>query len=294
MAANWLHPTHAITRGLPRSFANALQMSAPPVSIDVDVARQQHDAYNNLIMKLVPNWVGLPADESVPDCLFVEDTAFFVPIEGTSQTTKEPLECVCVITRPGADSRKPEVPPVHNCIVHMGMPKDQVFEVTEPGTIDGGDVMYTPQALWIGLSKRTNQAAVDQVASFLQAYNVPVVAFSMGSGGHVLHLKSVVTLLDSDCLLVADNDTGRHVVAQAEAHPLLKGKFKYVYVPDQLAANVLRIGSHVVMQAGFPASGDIVRAECAARGLTVHTLGMGETAKADGALTCCSLLFRLP
>jgi hypothetical protein len=109
MAAKWLQPTHAITRGLPNSFANALQMSVPPVTIDVDIAARQHDAYNSLIMQLVPNWIGLPADESVPDCLFVEDTAFFVPVEGTSSTTGEPLECVCVITRPGADSRKPEV-----------------------------------------------------------------------------------------------------------------------------------------------------------------------------------------
>lgn len=109
MSPTWLHPSHAITRQTPNSFADALQISSPPISIDVQISKNQHDAYGNLIKTLVPNRIDIPADESVPDCQFVEDTAFFVPVEGENSSTGRPLECICIITRPGADSRKAEV-----------------------------------------------------------------------------------------------------------------------------------------------------------------------------------------
>ena len=66
------------------------------------------------------------------------------------------------------------------------------------------------------------------------------------------------------------------------------------FVPDTIAANVLSLNEHVVTQAGHPASQARIAELCAARGLTLHTLGMAELAKADGALTCCSLLFKGP
>ena len=42
--------------------------------------------------------------------------------------------------------------------------------------------------------------------------------------------------------------------------------------------------------AGFPQSEAIIARVCEETGLTLHTLDMSELAKADGALTCCSVL----
>ena len=62
----------ALVRGLPASFISALQLEKTP--IDAGIASCQHDDYNRLIRTLVPQIIELPADEALPDCVFVEDT----------------------------------------------------------------------------------------------------------------------------------------------------------------------------------------------------------------------------
>lgn len=67
-----------------------------------------------------------------------------------------------------------------------------------------------------------------------------------------------------------------------------------VWVPDQLSANVVRVGRRVLFQAGrHPESEAAIRGACEERGLEPVRVSMAEFAKADGALTCCSLLFSL-
>ncbi len=113
-------------------------------------------------------------------------------------------------------------------------------------------------------------------------------------------LHGQMTALSEDTIVVADIPQGHALVnliqntrdgpfAPATRPPPLE----FVYVPDMLCSNILRIGPHVVMQAGYPKSEAVLRPQCEKRGLTLHTLEMGEFAKADGALTCCSLLFSL-
>lgn len=97
------HITHAITRGLPRSFSKALQMDDPPVTIDVEIADKQHEEYNAVLKSLVKTVIHVPADEACPDAVFIEDTAFFVQSALPGGATH------VVITLPGAPSRRPEV-----------------------------------------------------------------------------------------------------------------------------------------------------------------------------------------
>lgn len=62
--------------------------------------------------------------------------------------------------------------------------------------------------------------------------------------------------------------------------------------PPAVAANVLLLGGgHVVMQAGCAASQALLGRLCSERALSLHTLPRAtELIKADGALTCCSIL----
>ena len=57
--------------------------------------------------------------------------------------------------------------------------------------------------------------------------------------------------------------------------------------PDADAVNVLRIADTVLVAAGFPQTAERI----AGLGLRVRTLDNSELRKAEGALTCCSLLF---
>ncbi|CAB1437514.1 unnamed protein product [Pleuronectes platessa] len=87
--------THAIVRGIPASLAGeALRICA--AEVDLAGARREHDAYVEVLRtRLRLDVVELPADEAMPDCVFVEDAA---------------VVCgdTALITRPGAESRRTE------------------------------------------------------------------------------------------------------------------------------------------------------------------------------------------
>ncbi|CAG11564.1 unnamed protein product, partial [Tetraodon nigroviridis] len=95
--AEFGHYTHAVVRGIPASLAKgALRMTQ--AEVDVDGARKDHRAYVDILRtELGLEVVELPADESFPDCVFVEDAA---------------VVCgdTALITRPGAESRRGEPP----------------------------------------------------------------------------------------------------------------------------------------------------------------------------------------
>lgn len=96
LMAEFGHYTHAVVRGIPASLAKgALRMAE--AEVDLDGARRDHAAYVDVLKnKLGLEVVELPADESFPDCVFVEDAA---------------VVCgdTALITRPGAESRRGEV-----------------------------------------------------------------------------------------------------------------------------------------------------------------------------------------
>lgn len=98
--AGFGHFTHAVVRGIPASLATeALRISE--AEVDLDKARREHDAYVEVLRTRVGlEVVELPADESLPDCVFVEDAA---------------VVCgdTALITRPGAESRRREVGKLH-------------------------------------------------------------------------------------------------------------------------------------------------------------------------------------
>jgi dimethylargininase len=52
-------------------------------------------------------------------------------------------------------------------------------------------------------------------------------------------------------------------------------------------ANVARVGDHVLCAAAFPRT----RERLERRGLSVAAVDLSELAKAEGAVTCCSLIF---
>lgn len=90
--------THAVVRGIPASLVKeALRTSQAEVEVDLAKARREHEAYVEVLgTRLGLEVVELPADEELPDCVFVEDAA---------------VVCgdTALITRPGAESRRREV-----------------------------------------------------------------------------------------------------------------------------------------------------------------------------------------
>lgn len=261
-------PEIAIVRNLPLSFANCLKEHSPIKPINVDLAHRQHEAYVSAINELVSNSIQLPSDESLPDCCFIEDTAVVIGKRAA-------------ISFLGAPERRGEEVLIEKTLGELGI---ETIRVHQPGTIDGGDVLFTGRHLFIGLSRRTNEFGAIQLKKIF-GESIPVSNLKVEG---TLHLKSVMSAFDPHTILFADSAAGRLIASQIEAK--FPNAYEFVYLPDAVAANVLSIGNTIVIQDGFPESEEILVSLALKRGKKVRKLQMSEFVKADGALTCCSLL----
>jgi dimethylargininase len=250
----------AITRLVSRSIVNCELTHLERLPIDLQNARRQHHAYELLLRSQGVEVLSLPEEPNLPDAVFVEDVAVVLD------------ECA-IITRPGADSRKPEAESVARALA----PYRELFTIQAPGTVDGGDVLTVDKAIFVGLTKRSNQAAIEQMQAFVTPYGYSLYAVSVSG---CLHLKSAVTQVAKNTLLInptwvdKNNFPGMQFIEVDSAEPY--------------AANALLIGEAVLYQPAYPKT--IARLEMA--GIHPLLVDQSELAKAEGALTCCSLIFK--
>jgi dimethylargininase len=260
----------ALVRNLSDSFEESLKLNPPTVPIDLNLAKQQHENYTVLLEKLVPKVIRLDADPNHPDCNFIEDTAIIV-------------NDIAVISRMGAPERRGEEIPVAHVIEELGI--KNIIYLQSPGTMDGGDILYTGKHLFVGLSKRTNEYALKQLKEIFQD-KTEVIGIPVTEG---LHLKSVISFFDPETLIVAATPAGMKIQSNIELST--NSDYMFVSVPESIASNVLRIGSSLIVQEGFSASETILQDLCNLKFVTLIKINMSELIKADGALTCGSLLF---
>lgn len=260
----------ALVRNLANSFQDSLKLNQPLLPIDLDLAKQQHEKYIQLLEILVPHVIRLEADQNHPDCNFIEDTAIIV-------------NDITVISNMGAVARRGEEIPVADALKKLGF--KNIACIQSPGTMDGGDILYTGKHLFVGLSHRTNEHAFNQLKNIFHG-KIEVIAIPVIQG---LHLKSIISFFDSQTLIVADTPAGMYIQEKIELST--HNDYAFVAVPESIACNVLRIGSTLVVQEGFLASEEILQNLCNQKLVTLVKINMSELIKADGALTCGCLLF---
>lgn len=261
----------AFTRSISPSFEHCQLTHVPRLPIDLERARAQHDAYEWALVDLGCTIRRIDSGPDMPDSVFIEDTAVMVR-EGA------------VIARPGAETRRAEVPAVTEALARFGVPQ---HAIAAPATLDGGDVLVLGRRVFIGASARTNVEGFDQMRRLLEPLGYTVRAVPVHG---CLHLKSAVTAVSRDTLLI-----NREWVS-AEAFP---GVTLIDIDPDEPhAANALRLADPhgaagpdgvIVYPAAFPKT----RARLERQGLRVRTVEVDELAKAEGGVTCCSLIVEL-
>jgi dimethylargininase len=250
----------AVTREVSPSLGDCELSYVPREAIDVAHARAQHRDYQRALEILGCRLLTLPAEPDLPDSVFVEDVAIV-------------LDEVAVLTRPGALSRRAEVASVAE-VLRRYRP---VLAIEAPGTLDGGDVLRVGRTLYVGESARSNAAGIAQLRELLAGHGYAVQGVPTRG---CLHLKSAVTQLGDDTLLLQPDWVDRDRFAD----------FHVIEVDptEPHAANVLRIGDALVMPASFPRT----RQRLLDAGFQVMVVDVSELQKAEGAVTCCSLVFR--
>lgn len=230
------------------------------VPIDVDLARAQHRSYEQALRDAGCSVEHLDASPDMPDSVFIEDIAVV-------------FDELAIVTRPGAASRRAETAAVASALARYR----SVQMIQAPGTVDGGDVLVAGRRVFVGRSTRTNDAAVEQMRQMLTPFGYTVCGVEVTG---CLHLKSAVTALGGDLLLANPDWIDRAAFAGfelVEVDPL-----------EPMAANALRVDDRVIYPTAFPRTAERI----ARRGLRLESIDASELAKAEGAVTCCSLIIR--
>ena len=249
----------AITRQVSRSIDKCELTNLERLPIDLQRARDQHHAYEEALGSLGVEVISLPEEPLLPDAVFVEDAAVVLD------------ECA-FITRPGADSRRPETDSIARALT----PYRTLQVIQAPGMLDGGDVLVAGRRIWVGQATRSNRSAIDQMQAHLEQYGYIVRGVPVSG---CLHLKSAVTRVTDDCLLINP--------AWVDPANFPGMKFIEVHPPESNAANALLVGETLIYQPAYPQTLGTLEAA----GFHPVLVDQSELTKAEGALTCCSLLF---
>ena len=227
--------------------------------LDVELAERQHAQYAQTLVSLGCRLLELAPEPDLPDSVFVEDMVVV-------------LDDVAVLTRPGAESRRPEVASVAS-VIELWRP---CVRIEAPGTLDGGDVLRVGRELFVGQSGRSNAEGISQLAAAIAPFGYRTVPVPVRG---CLHLKSAVTLVAPDTLLIND--------AWVDRSHWPGMRFIPVAPEEPHAANALRVADAVI----HPASESRTRERLVAAGLKVVPVDVTEVQKAEGGVTCCSVIF---
>ena len=230
--------------------------------IDAAVAAAQHRGYCEALEACGARVRLLPAVNELPDSVFVEDTAIV-------------LDEVAVLTRPGVESRRGEVGLVEKEVARLR----PCVRVESPATLEGGDVLRLGRTLYVGLSPRTNAEGAAALRRLAAPHGYEVITVEPQG---CLHLKTGCSGLDEETVLVNPDWVDTAVFRGLKVVP--------VDASEPWAANVLQVAGSVCVGAAFPRTAEML----SARGYDVRAVEVSEFAKAEGGLTCMSLLFRQP
>jgi len=270
----------ALTRAVPRSIGLCELTHLDRTPIDYARAVDEHERYEAALAEMGCHVERLPDAPDQPDSVFVEDTAVV-------------FDDLAVIARPGAASRRGEVAAT---VAGLSRHRRLVF-IQAPGTLDGGDVLVMPGRVFVGDTPRTNAEGARQLAEYVSPLGYEVVRVPVTQ---CLHLKSAVTNLSSETgtrgtIGTSTSGTagtygtrGTLLINRSWIDAAAFAGFDLIDVDpsEPAAANVLAIGDRVLCADEFPRT----REKLDARGFVTLSVPAGELAKAEGGLTCGSLV----
>jgi dimethylargininase len=250
---------HSLVRRPVPSLQNGLVSHIERRPVDFELAIRQWHGYVEALNEHGWATTEVLAATDCPDSVFIEDTMVV-------------YRNVAIISRPGADSRKPEIVGAEKALIPFGY---RVERIQDPGTLDGGDVLKVGNTIYVGQGGRTNAEGLRQLRAVFAPLGARVVAIPMSK---VLHLKTAITALPDGSIIGW---------AAALDDPFFFPNF--VPMPEEEGAHVVLLGDdRLLMSASAPRSAALLR------DLGYHPVPveLTEFEKLEGCVTCLSVRLR--
>ncbi len=253
-------PTHALVRKVARSYAAYYARRGRNVS-----AQLAGEQLHNYVRALETSGLAVSlveADDALPDCVFIEDTAV---------VWKEHALITCM-----HPDRQGEQAAVEGTLQYS----HSLTRVPPGAALEGGDVLHTSDTTYVGTSARTNQIGAESLRSFLTQFGRRVVTLPVRN---CLHLKTGVSYLGNGMLLAVPGwfDMNRFDVEDV------------IYTADNEvgSANCLRLYDRLLIPDGYPNTTQRLQQFASKYKICMRPLNISEFEKGDGSLTCLSLIW---
>lgn len=231
---------------------------------DYQKALAQHEGYRVALTACGAAVTVLPPLEAYPDAQFVEDSAVLT-------------DHCAIMAYSGAPSRMGEA---QEMLKHLQTEFEDIHFISGEGRLDGGDVLKLDNHYYIGISRRTNPAGAEQLASILKLHGYTHTIVDIRQVPRILHLTTGMTCLGDNTVLVCTElrnrveFSGRRVLEVPVAE-------------ENYAANCIRMNDHVIFAACFDQTAEVVERA----GYDLVSIPISEFMKMDGGLSCLSLRY---
>jgi dimethylargininase len=174
--------------------------------------------------------------------------------------------------RPGAASRMGEVAQMRPALAGLF---EDLRDITGPGHIEGGDILFTGREVLVGRSARTDTEGVAELRAILDEWGHSLREVQTPPG--VLHFKTDCSLLDPETVLST---------RLLDASGCFEG-YRVLYLPEgeEAAANAIRFNDVVLVADGFPRTAEMLARE----GYDLRVIDNTDCALLDGGMSCLSL-----
>ena len=249
---------YALVRRPAATLADGIVTFIERQPLDLELAKQQWDGYVAALQRNGWPTVVIDGDDSMPDCVFVEDTVVM-------------FGDLAVITNPRQPARNPEIVAVKSTITDLHLTSTAITE----GTLDGGDVLKVGSQVYVGLSGTTTATAIEQLAQILAPRGYTVTAVPLTKA---LHLKSALTALPDGTIIGWEP-----VVEDPGIYP------SFLPVPEEQGAHVVILDEDLLLMSSAAARTAALFADL---GYRVEAVDISEYEKLEGCVTCLSVRVR--
>lgn len=263
------------------TLADGITMHNDRGAVDVIKAKRQHTDYCAALAQLGYKVQVMDTDPKFPDCVYPEDPAIIL------QNEKRRMY---IVTRLQNQKRQGEEEALKQFMVPKHFLQEEVFYITPPGFIEGGDVLVTDTRLYVGLSERTNYEGASQLAYLASNYfSLPTEIIPVPKSW--LHLKGGCSYHrregTKELPLIL---TSKEIVEHFRPYlydVITISKFEH---DNYYGPNAISEGNNILVHKGAKETANKLNVA----GFVVKEVDLHEYWKIDGAMSCLSKIWESP